>query len=277
MDAITLGPVLLPVAPLRLLGSAAAALGAGLVLTRKPARAGLEARLLLALVLGLSAARLGFVLCHAEAYLAHPWHVMNLRDGGWLAWPGLLLAGLVLLYSLRRQALRRGLLVAAAVFALLWGGSLLALAAWSPPARSLPAIVLTGPDGEVVDFAALRGQPVVLNFWASWCPSCRRELPLLAETARRRQGLRVLLVNQGEPLETVRAHLAASGLELPEVLLDPTMALAEHFALRGYPTSVLIDAEGREIDRRIGELGAATLEAWAAQVGQARGCVLCGR
>lgn len=107
------------------------------------------------------------------------------------------------------------------------------------PDFQLPAL-----DGSSVRLSDLRGRPVIVNFWATWCPPCRAEMPALQQVARRyeAQGLTVLLVNQGEPPAQVRAFLDSLGITLPTLLDNGTVALA--YRVRGLPTTVFIRPDG---------------------------------
>ncbi|MBI4577171.1 MAG: redoxin domain-containing protein [Planctomycetes bacterium] len=100
-------------------------------------------------------------------------------------------------------------------------------------------------DGRAWSQAALEGRVVLLNFWATWCPPCRRELPDLARLAQAEgpRGLAVLGVS-GEPAETLRAFLARSPLPYP-VVSDPDGAWSALFGgVEAVPTTFIIDATG---------------------------------
>ena len=93
--------------------------------------------------------------------------------------------------------------------------------------------------------ASLRGQAVVINFWASWCEPCWEEMPSLAQLARAHSGkLRVLAVNYKESPATVAQFTATTGLDLP-TLRDPDGALARAWGIRVFPSTVLIGADGQ--------------------------------
>ncbi len=108
-------------------------------------------------------------------------------------------------------------------------------------------------SGEPVSLQALRGQPVILNFWASWCAPCRAEMPAPRVVANRYadEGLVVLLVNQGERETTMRDFLTEMGLTLP-VLLDSDLNATRLYRVQALPTTFFIDREGRIQDLTIG-------------------------
>ena len=116
-----------------------------------------------------------------------------------------------------------------------------------PWPASKPAPQLAGFDaaGKALALTSLRGQAVVINFWASWCEPCREEMPSLAQLARAHTGkLHVLAVNYKESPVAVAQFVATTDLELP-TLRDPDGALARAWGIRVFPSTVLIGADGR--------------------------------
>jgi thiol-disulfide isomerase/thioredoxin len=114
-----------------------------------------------------------------------------------------------------------------------------------PHRRRAPAIVLPLLDGRTWSLDGQRGHAVLLNFWASWCESCRDEMPSLARVARREQdaGLRVVAVDYREPADRVRRFLDATPVPLA-VALDADGAAAKAFDVHAFPSTVAIDAAG---------------------------------
>ncbi|NDJ59733.1 MAG: TlpA family protein disulfide reductase [Chloroflexi bacterium] len=103
--------------------------------------------------------------------------------------------------------------------------------------------------GDVIELAALRGSPVIVNFWATWCGPCEIEMPELqafvenTDADPRAADVRLLAVNLGEHPTQIRPWLAARGLTL-DVVLDPVGALAEVYRLRGQPSTYVISPNG---------------------------------
>lgn len=261
MNDLRLGPLLLPLTPLVLL----AAWWSGDALARAVARRCGGARpgpaLLSAALLGLLAARVVFVLRWLPQYTSVP-AMLDVRDGGFDAVAGWLAAALVLLgWGLRRRPLRRALGAGFAAALLVAFSAQALLRALAPAPRALPALALSTLDGRSVSLPTLRGRPLVINLWATWCPPCRRELPMLLEQAASAQGVRIVLADQGDPPQAVRALLRTLGhADAPGVLLDARRALAEYYDAPGYPTTLFIGADG-VLDRMyVGEMSAATLK-----------------
>jgi thiol-disulfide isomerase/thioredoxin len=115
-----------------------------------------------------------------------------------------------------------------------------------PASRRTPGFELAAWAGPPVALAALRGRPVLLNFWASWCQPCRAELPSLELLATRFEGdgLEVLAVNFRETDAPLRRFIDETGLTLP-VLRDRDGAVAQAFGVRVFPSSIAIGRDGR--------------------------------
>lgn len=113
------------------------------------------------------------------------------------------------------------------------------------PLRSgpAPAFTLSSLEGTTVVLDGLPGEPVVVHFWGSWCEPCRLGLPRLAETRRRRPGLRVLgVVFRDEPEDARRAARAA-GADWP-MLLDPGEEVARAYGVQGVPVTFFLRPNG---------------------------------
>lgn len=112
---------------------------------------------------------------------------------------------------------------------------------------SAPSIELERLDGERLDLTDLRGEVVVINFWASWCPPCRAEMPALerAYQAERERGLEILAVNTTyqDQLGAASAFVAEHGLSFP-ILLDRTGETANLYRMRALPTTFFVDRKG---------------------------------
>lgn len=123
-----------------------------------------------------------------------------------------------------------------------------------PNATPTPALDLPAWEGGSWSLAALRGQVVLLNFWASWCEPCRAEMPSLELLAERHAGdrLQVLAVNFRETDGALRRFLAHTPLSLP-ILRDTDGAAARAFGVRIFPSTVVIGRNGRAAFRVIGE------------------------
>ncbi len=213
------------------------------------------------LLAGLLVARVAFVAQWFALYAPSPWSMLDVRDGGFALWPGLAAAALVAGYQVRRHVrLRRPLAWGLLAGALTWGALYVALHPAEGPASRLPTLTLTQLDGQAVQLAALaHGKPLVVNLWATWCPPCRREMPVLAEAQKQHPDLQFVFANQGEEAATVLRYLAASPLGLSGVVFDPTSSLGTAVGSRALPTTLFYDANGRLVNSHLGELSAGSL------------------
>ncbi|GIX32314.1 MAG: thioredoxin [Lysobacterales bacterium] len=127
----------------------------------------------------------------------------------------------------------------------------------------VPAIALRDLSGQPRTLAEWQGKPLLLNFWASWCPPCIRELPLLAEFGRETSGMAVLAIALDDP-EPVQALLAQLDLGPGLVPLlaegDPSARLGNSRGL--IPFTIVLDAEHRLRERHLGTVDRKQLEAW---------------
>ncbi len=108
-----------------------------------------------------------------------------------------------------------------------------------------PDFELQDLDGQSISLSSLRGSPVMLNFWASWCPPCRYEMPFIQEVYDEwsDKGLMVLAINLEESASTAKQFMQAEGLSFP-VLLDTRSIVAGKYNIRAIPTTFLIDKDG---------------------------------
>jgi peroxiredoxin len=123
-------------------------------------------------------------------------------------------------------------------------------------------------DGEPVTLSELRGQAVMLNFWATWCGYCRIEMAEIQSAYEMYQdaGFTVLGINVQEGEDIVRDFARDMGLTFP-LLLDAEAEVALGYGVRGLPTSLFIDQEGIVSAVHIGPLDQTTIERYLAEVG----------
>ena len=260
MSALQLGPLAVPLAPVVLAVAAALGLAVGKRLGR---RVGVDAEpaLLRMFLLGLLAARLGFVWEWRGVYLHEPWGILDIRDGGWEPMAGfavVCLYGLVLLKRL--PVLRKPIMGAALALLVSWTAGEVAIATLTVGARQpMPTLSLQTLDGGSVALASFVGKPTVVNLWATWCPPCRREMPLLQQAQAAHSELNFVFVNQGETREDILRYLQGQGIALRNVLLDARRATGAAFNEQAMPTTLFFDAQGRLVSTRVGALSAATL------------------
>ena len=129
------------------------------------------------------------------------------------------------------------------------GGSTAAM-----PARAAPDVRFEDPQGRPVSLAAFRGRPLLVNLWATWCGPCVVEMPALDRLAAREgETMQVLAISQDTGgRQKVTDFFAATQLPRLEPYLDAEMAMMTALRLDTLPTTILYDAEGREVWRMTG-------------------------
>ena len=137
----------------------------------------------------------------------------------------------------------------------------LGLAACGEPAgsRQAPDLVLQDLAGKTVTLASHRGKPVLINFWATWCDTCRVEMPDLEALFRRSGGrFSVIGVSMDENYAAVPPFVKENKITFPILLADRKVSAA--YAVRGLPAAYLIDPEGRIARRWVGAVDARAVE-----------------
>jgi cytochrome c biogenesis protein CcmG/thiol:disulfide interchange protein DsbE len=120
--------------------------------------------------------------------------------------------------------------------------------------KALEDFSLFDTDGNHVSLADFSGKPMVINFWATWCKPCVNEMQLLNDIAQEHPNdLQVIGINVEEDLNLVRQFQEKLAIQFP-VLLDSDGKVADQFQIKGYPTSLFVDADGILREMMIGEL-----------------------
>ena len=260
-SSISIGPLAMPAQVAVLLFCVLLAAAVGYASGRRQ-HVGVFSSLLDMLLAAVLAARVAFVAVWFEHYRGALWSVFDIRDGGFVPWAGVVAAGLVALWQAwRRAPLRKPLALALLAAALGWLGAPGALRfGESPTLSELNAITLLTPQGHPARLTDLStGKPTVVNLWASWCPPCRREMPVLAEAQQERADINFVFANQGEDVSTLQRYLEGGKLSLANVLLDPSKVLGQKYGSIALPTTLFFDARGRLVATHLGALSSATL------------------
>lgn len=120
-------------------------------------------------------------------------------------------------------------------------------------------IKLVDQDNHLVDLSEFTGQPILINFWATWCTPCKDEIPLLISYSEKYPRLKIIGISSYESRATVEKFLENTPIPYL-VLLDTEGKVADQFQIIGYPTSFLVDAEGKLRYTHLGQMDASQLD-----------------
>jgi len=107
-----------------------------------------------------------------------------------------------------------------------------------------PDFEWTGADGQTLRLSSYRGKVVIVNFWATWCPPCRQELPVLQRVAASEPDVVVLEVDLMEPGDKARSFLDSLGLDRLQPVLDSDGATTRRFGVLSLPSTFFVDKDG---------------------------------
>ena len=133
------------------------------------------------------------------------------------------------------------------------------------PPQPAPQVGFTDPDGKPMTVADFKGKPVIINFWATWCTPCLKEMPSLERLQSNLAGRLIIaaVAQDRSGAQRVIPFVAQMGLKGLKIYLDPKGELGRAFGSRGLPTSIIIDAEGRGVGRVEGAVEWISAEAMA--------------
>ena len=106
-----------------------------------------------------------------------------------------------------------------------------------------------------VDLTEKKGNIMILNFWATWCAPCKEEMPSLEELSKKYPEILIYPINLEKPNpDKAKKFLTDLDISKLDIYFDPNFSLVKLFNMRGVPTSILIDKNGKEFARVIGEI-----------------------
>jgi TonB family protein len=132
--------------------------------------------------------------------------------------------------------------------------------------KDAPAFDVKALDGTAYSLASLKGKPILLDFWASWCGPCRQAMPALESMNRDYKGLVILGIDSGEDRETVEKFLKTTPASYPTVLSIDSDIMTK-YQITAFPTYVLIDSAGKVLAHQIGYSGEANLRSMLGKAG----------
>lgn len=259
MGMIAVGPFSFPVLPLLIFIGMLVSLA---LARRKGALSGeLEIAIYSVMIVAILIARFAFLALHWSLYKQSLMDIIDIRDGGFFPLLGLGAGALATgLYLLRKPFLKWALLTC--LFAGTGVAALGGLTAWAMNAHvdmALPVASFIDLDGKTVRLDQFLGKPVVINLWATWCPPCRREMPILMHAQASTPEAVFVFANQGESMLTIRHYLSQDHIDIANVILDSRLDIARLAGSSALPTTLFFSKEGKLHSVRRGGLSEATL------------------
>jgi thiol-disulfide isomerase/thioredoxin len=230
--------------------------------------------------IGIVASRLSFVLLNWSSFSAKPWTILYLWQPGYSFSVGLVAALAYIFYRIYRQEVERRRAVVSSLSAgfalpvLLFIGMLLTMNRFVDveiyiPGDTVPNDKVTDLYGEPASFADFVGKGLVVNFWATWCPPCRREMPLLEEVYNKykSRNITVIGVSVDNSRDAIKNYVESVSVTYPiwedSVIRSNNLpggtSLSSMFGVVGFPTTFFIDANGVIQSSYVGELNLAIL------------------
>jgi len=116
-----------------------------------------------------------------------------------------------------------------------------------------PDFTLASESGKTYHLADFRGQVILINFWATWCPPCRREMPSMNRMWQKikGKGVQVFAVNVGEDADTIFEFLGAYPVSFP-LLMDQDGSVVKKYPVTGLPTTYIVNPQGKVVYRAVG-------------------------
>jgi peroxiredoxin len=148
---------------------------------------------------------------------------------------------------------------------------------WQPQAEKSPAtnprigqlapdFELTNLAEETVHLSELRGQPVVLNFWATWCGPCAEEMPIFQKYVETYPEMQLIAVNAGESLAKVQKFINSNEYTF-NILMDPGEKVNWAYRITALPATYFLDGEGRIVAVQIGSMTEKQFQKYLKQIG----------
>jgi len=255
---VVLGPFAMPTDRLLALIAILVFFGLAAVLTRRSTPSTSNA-VTTAIIVGIVAARVGYVATHLVSFGNDPASVAAIWQGGFSPIVGIIAAAAMLALMLGPSVPLYRTWLALIVAVGLWAAVVTTLAErpTAPLPRGLTAYSIVGGSVPIERF---RGKPFVVNLWATWCGPCQREMPMLVRAAAARPSVPILFVNQGESAETVRAFIAAKRLTSRYILLDPSQDFSRAGGSGAFPTTLFVGSDGTIRNTHAGEISRPALD-----------------
>jgi len=215
--------------------------------------------LFLCLIVGFVIARMIFVLAMWEIYQKDWISAFDIRDGGLNHPLGWFTGSLLLIIRVQGDRKLAFVYVKSALITGMMIFPLFVLNTLINNQNAVKSMELVTAQGENLTLSLRSGKPLIINFWASWCPPCRREMPILQDAQQKYEDFEFIFVNQGEAPTKARQFLKGNSIELHNMYYDLAGRSASQLGAYGLPTTLFYNSEGKLINSHMGELSEATL------------------
>ncbi|TCB50079.1 TlpA family protein disulfide reductase [Acinetobacter sp. ANC 4779] len=220
-------------------------------------------------LLGLIGGRIVFVLLHWDAYSISLIDILKIQDKGFHLIGGVV-TGIAWFLGQNKRLPGKSKAIFILVFTLLLSIGIAVQTHLKPklhfPELNFSSLTQNAETSAKVPLKQFIGQPTVINLWASWCPPCHREMPVLQQAHDQYPGINFIMLNQGEELRTVQDYLTRYDLKFKHVLLDPYGAMPQQMNMFGLPSTLFFNAQGQLIERHMGELTPAILQQYLKKI-----------
>jgi thiol-disulfide isomerase/thioredoxin len=219
---------------------------------------------------GLVGARLVFIGLNLESYWASPIDILKIQDKGFNLIGGVVI-GSAWFWWRNSAIATKAKAILLLIFVMLLGTGLITQNLMNKeahyPGLSFPSLNLSDQNqSQIIALQQFQGQPTVVNLWASWCPPCHREMPVLQRAHDQHPDVNFVMLNQGEDVDTVRAYLTKNQFSFKHVLLDAQGEMPQALNSFGIPTTLFFNAQGQLVERHQGELSQAMLQQYLKKI-----------
>lgn len=209
---------------------------------------------------GILGARIGFVMRMWASFNLDVVAMLDIRDGGFMPSAGVFVAVIILLYRLQRAPLTRTLVIQVILITCTCIFPVYAWISLQHRDVRMPEPELTTLAGNHISLANFTQRPVVINFWATWCPPCRRELPVFAAAQKQYKNVNFVFINQSESRAKVAAFMQEQEVNLDNLLLDEGAEAGSQFGVAVLPTTLFYTKDGQLVYRHVGGVSQASLD-----------------
>ena len=170
---------------------------------------------------------------------------------------------LIVQLAMKSPVVRKRLLIILPLLCVWAGGGYGLYQVMNPTPERWPDDAFVSLSGKPVQFAATSTENprlTLVNLWATWCPSCRTEMPALMKAQQDHPAVRIVLINQGESAQDVAAFLQENGYSFDNLWIDRKGRMGQWLGQNALPVTLVFDAQGKLVDGHMGIVSGAVIE-----------------